>query len=83
MLGNVAIETVIGALPILGDVFDVVFKANSRNLLLLGDALVKGAPPRDPRGVLRLASVLIVAVVAAILTATALVTLALWRALAG
>lgn len=35
MLANVAIDTVGGALPVLGDVFDVGWKANSRNLALL------------------------------------------------
>jgi len=35
MAGNVAIETVVGAVPILGDLFDLAFKANVRNLRLL------------------------------------------------
>ena len=35
MLANVAIETVVGAIPIVGDVFDLAFKANSRNMRLL------------------------------------------------
>src|SRR6185503_12336687 len=35
MIGNVAIETVLGAIPFAGDVFDAVFKANTRNLSLL------------------------------------------------
>ena len=35
MLGNVAIEVVGGAVPILGDLFDMAFKANLRNLALL------------------------------------------------
>ena len=35
MIGNVAIETVLGAIPFAGDIFDAAFKANSRNLALL------------------------------------------------
>jgi hypothetical protein len=35
MIGNVVIETVLGAIPFAGDIFDAVFKANSRNLALL------------------------------------------------
>lgn len=35
MLGNVAIEVAGGAVPIVGDVFDMAFKANLRNLSLL------------------------------------------------
>lgn len=35
MMGNVMLETVIGAVPLAGDVFDAAFKANTRNLALL------------------------------------------------
>ena len=35
MLGNVAIEALVGTFPILGDVFDAVWKANIRNLRLI------------------------------------------------
>lgn len=35
MLGNVAIEAAGGAVPVLGDLFDVAFKANLRNLALI------------------------------------------------
>ncbi len=32
MLANVAIETIIGTVPVLGDAFDIAWKANRRNL---------------------------------------------------
>jgi hypothetical protein len=35
MVGNVALDTVLGSIPILGSIFDVYFKANQRNLRLL------------------------------------------------
>jgi hypothetical protein len=35
MLGNVALDTIIGAIPILGDIFDIGWKGNLRNLTLL------------------------------------------------
>jgi len=35
MLANVAVEVVGGAVPLLGDLFDVVFKANLRNIALV------------------------------------------------
>lgn len=35
MTANTALDFVIGAVPILGDVFDLVFKANNRNFALL------------------------------------------------
>jgi len=36
---NVAIDTLIGAVPLLGDLFDTAFKANVRNVRLLLDHL--------------------------------------------
>lgn len=36
MLANVAIDLAIGAVPGLGDAFDVAFKANTRNLAVMG-----------------------------------------------
>ncbi|MDB5521020.1 MAG: hypothetical protein JWQ82_617 [Tardiphaga sp.] len=35
MLGNVAIDGVVGAVPLVGDAFDVMFKANIRNMKML------------------------------------------------
>lgn len=35
MLGNLAIDAVLGSVPFVGDVFDFAFKANDRNLALL------------------------------------------------
>ena len=35
MLGNVAVDTVVGTMPVLGDLFDAGWKANTRNLALL------------------------------------------------
>lgn len=35
MAGNVALDAVLGSVPILGDLFDVGFKANIRNLAII------------------------------------------------
>jgi len=35
MAANVLLDTALGAIPVLGDVFDVFFKANTRNIQLL------------------------------------------------
>ncbi|MDF1599272.1 DUF4112 domain-containing protein [Mesorhizobium sp. YIM 152430] len=35
MAGNVAVDTVVGSVPILGSVFDLFYKASTRNLRLL------------------------------------------------
>ena len=39
MLGNVALDGVLGSVPVAGDVFDVMWKANRRNMRLLLDWL--------------------------------------------
>jgi hypothetical protein len=83
MLGNVALETMLGAVPFLGDLFDAAFKANRRNLDLLSASLRRDTPPRDPQRVLRLATAIIVAAVLALLVATLLLTLALYHAFVG
>ncbi len=35
MVGNVALDTVAGSVPVLGSIFDVAFKANRRNFALM------------------------------------------------
>lgn len=35
MAGNIAIDYVLGLVPLAGDIFDVAFKANRRNVALL------------------------------------------------
>jgi hypothetical protein len=35
MLANVALDGVIGAVPLVGDMFDVAWRANRRNIALL------------------------------------------------
>jgi Domain of unknown function (DUF4112) len=37
MVGNVAVEGIVGAVPVLGDLFDVGFRANRRNVQILRD----------------------------------------------
>ena len=43
MLGNVGVDFVIGAIPLLGDLFDVVWKANRKNALLFERHLTRQA----------------------------------------
>lgn len=47
MAGNIALDTIVGSVPLLGDLFDLGFKSNLRNLALLDRWL------DDPRGVRR------------------------------
>ena len=46
MVWNIALELIVGAIPLLGDLFDIVFKANVRNVKLIEDHL---ADPRATR----------------------------------
>jgi hypothetical protein len=39
MLGNVALDGVFGAVPLVGDAFDVLWRANRRNVRLLREWL--------------------------------------------
>ena len=44
MTGNVAVDTAVGAIPLLGDAFDFMFRSNSRNLRILKRYLDKNHP---------------------------------------
>lgn len=43
MIGNLAIDTIVGSIPVLGGIFDIAFKSNQRNLRLYA----QHAPPPD------------------------------------
>ena len=56
MVGNVLLDVAVGTIPVLGDLFDVAFKANTANLKLLEpyrgnlDASVTGSAVGSTRG---------------------------------
>lgn len=51
MIGNSAVDMVVGIVPFVGDAFDVVFRANMKNLALLRAHLEKqGHVSRKPHG---------------------------------
>jgi hypothetical protein len=80
MVGNVALEALVGAVPFLGDVFDAAFKANVRNVRLLEEHLAApGATARASRAwvlgvVVVLLTLLSLAVVLAVLAVRALLS---------
>ncbi|MDX7950198.1 DUF4112 domain-containing protein [Lichenihabitans sp. Uapishka_5] len=39
MVANVGVETLVGSVPVVGDLFDAAFKANLRNLAIVEDHL--------------------------------------------
>lgn len=42
MVLNIVIDAIVGAIPILGDIFDVAFKANMRNMRLMNEHYKEG-----------------------------------------
>lgn len=76
MIANVAVEALIGAIPLLGDVFDATYKANLRNVRLLHSRLEEAESPaaEDKRFLVTLllvpvvlGVVILIAVVAAVI----------------
>ncbi|ADO67909.1 DUF4112 domain-containing protein [Stigmatella aurantiaca] len=78
MVGNVAVEALVGAVPFLGDVFDAAWRANVRNVRLLENHLA--APTATQRAsqawvlgvVLLLVALMALAMTLAVLTWSAL-----------
>jgi hypothetical protein len=70
MLMNIALDALIGMVPILGDIFDFAFQAQTRNLALL-DAWV-GSPQRTARRSRRGILIIPVAIILVFATLTAL-----------
>jgi hypothetical protein len=80
MMGNVVIETVVGAIPFAGDIFDAAFKANSRNLALLAHyQLDPIGSRRSSRFYVAGISLLLAAVVAFVIAVPVLVIVALFK----
>jgi hypothetical protein len=84
MFANIAAEVVLGAVPVLGDIFDVAWRANDRNLDLLTTHL---ADPTQRRrrdtGFVALLLVGLLGLVAAAVALTTWLTLSFVRAVAG
>jgi hypothetical protein len=68
MMGNVALDTIVGEVPLLGDLFDVGWKSNTKNLRLLESHLQRPAiTTRSSRGVLLLVGLGLVLLIAGII----------------
>ena len=80
MLGNVALDTAAGAIPVIGDLFDLAFRAHVRNRALLERWL---AAPEQVGRASRLGLVAAVLGVLAVLGLTVFVAFAVLQALFG
>ena len=76
MLMNLAIDAGIGAIPLVGDIFDFVFKANAKNLALLETRLTN--PQSGPKDWLMLLGSILVLCAAFVISTVALVFLVRW-----
>ncbi len=75
MIANVAIDTVVGWVPLLGDLFDVAWKSNLKNMALLEGHLQRPAATKaGSRGTLVLLAGMLVVFFAGAITLGVLVT---------
>jgi Domain of unknown function (DUF4112) len=44
MIGNIALDGMVGSVPLVGDVFDVMFRSNRRNMALFREHLESRSP---------------------------------------
>ena len=58
MLANVAVDTLAGSVPVIGDLFDVAYKSNLRNVALLERALERPAATTRTSGLLVVGTIL-------------------------
>jgi len=71
MFGNLAVDALVGTVPVLGDIFDLGFRANERNLRLLDAHMA--APGRRGRADLAVVSLVVVGVLTIVIGAFVLV----------
>jgi hypothetical protein len=88
MAANVLIDLAVGTIPLLGDLFDAGFKANTRNLKLLGEVRKlqsEGHPVPAAPSVWYLVGIGVILVSALLLLFVGLVALAalVWKAVTG
>lgn len=79
MTGNIAIELCLGAIPLLGDIFDFVFKANQKNVELI-EHYLQAPGPTKRRSTLWLVAfvVILMSAIVAIGWVTLKILAALW-----
>ena len=75
MLANVAIDALVGTVPVLGDIFDVAWRANLKNVALIEHHLA------DPHGAQRASRAWILLVIAVLVLLAALGIAAGWLVL--
>ena len=77
MAANVALDALLGAVPVLGDLFDAAWKANLRNLALLERHATPGLPPR--RGDYLFVSLCLILVALMAIVPVTIIAWVIWR----
>jgi MFS superfamily sulfate permease-like transporter len=72
MIGNILIDSIIGSIPLIGDLFDFTYKANRKNLKLLKEHQLEGKHTGSGTGIL-------IAVALVLLALLFLVIFGLWK----
>lgn len=77
MLLNVLLETVVGVIPVFGDLFDFAFKANQRNVRLMKAYLARPEPVKR-RSTLTVMLVILGIIAALVFTVWLAISLLVW-----
>lgn len=83
MMFNILIETLVGGIPLLGDLFDFAFKSNERNMALLERRLPEELPAPGARKRLATASLILIVLFFAVLVLIMVLIARLFMALLG
>ncbi len=78
MMGNITLDATVGSIPILGDLFDLRFKANRRNVAMLKQYYVENPTPPSVKRSFFIVFMLFLVVLIAMLFAAFKLTAWLW-----
>lgn len=73
MTGNILIDFIVGSVPILGSIFDFIYKANTRNIRLLREYYQEDKHKGSGVGILIMLLIIFILIIAAIAAVVSLV----------
>jgi len=79
MVLNILIDTLVGAVPLIGNVFDFAYKSNERNVALLRRHYAEGRHAGSGKGLIALVLVVVLAVVGAVVWGSVWLLHAAWQ----
>ena len=82
MMGNITLDATVGSIPILGDLFDLRFKANRRNVAMLKQYYIENPNPPSVKRSFFIVFMLFLVVLIAMLFAAFKLTAWLWSIIA-